>query len=54
MIPVCQDCGMSHAPDDTAACIEGHGDDPYPLIDRLDQGWLTTEGLTTDRAAGSE
>lgn len=25
-IPVCQDCGMRHAPDDKAACIEGHGE----------------------------
>lgn len=26
--PICQDCGMRHAPIDKAACIEGHGDDP--------------------------
>lgn len=25
--PVCENCGMRHAPDDTDACIEGHGDD---------------------------
>ena len=24
----CEDCGMNHAPEDKAACIEGHGDDP--------------------------
>jgi hypothetical protein len=28
--PVCQNCGMRHAPEDTGACIEGHGDDPSP------------------------
>lgn len=26
--PQCNDCGMNHEPDDKAACIEGHGDDP--------------------------
>jgi hypothetical protein len=25
--PVCQDCGLRHAPEDHDACIEGHGDD---------------------------
>ena len=24
---VCQDCGMAHAPEDRASCIEGHGDE---------------------------
>lgn len=24
--PVCQDCGMRHAPGDKVACIEGHGE----------------------------
>jgi hypothetical protein len=24
--PICQDCGMRHEPNDTAKCIEGHGE----------------------------
>lgn len=43
--PACSDCGMRHEPEDTAACIEGHGDDPYPLVDRLDQGWLSEDDI---------
>lgn len=39
----CQDCGMNHDPDDKASCIEGHGDDP--LVDRLDQGWLSNDDI---------
>lgn len=29
--PACQNCGMAHEPDDTAACMEGHGDDPIQV-----------------------
>jgi hypothetical protein len=25
MTPICQDCGMRHAPDRIEQCIEGHG-----------------------------
>ena len=28
VVPVCENCGMRHEPDDAKACIEGHGDDP--------------------------
>lgn len=28
-IPCCSHCGMQHEPDDTAHCIEGHGDDEH-------------------------
>lgn len=24
---VCENCGLSHEPDDKTSCIEGHGDD---------------------------
>ena len=26
--PCCNNCGLNHAPNDKASCIEGHGDDP--------------------------
>ena len=28
----CQDCGLHHEPDDTASCIEGHGDDDIQVM----------------------
>jgi hypothetical protein len=27
----CNNCGLSHAPDDASACIEGHGEDPIQV-----------------------
>ena len=29
--PICENCGMAHAPGDTSACIEGHGGDPIQV-----------------------
>jgi hypothetical protein len=29
--PCCESCGMAHEPEDTASCIEGHGDDPIQV-----------------------
>ena len=41
----CQNCGMGHAPDDAAACIEGHGNDPILCYVSEPWAYFTTQAL---------